>query len=319
MPRATPEPVYLVPGQGGDPRGALLDVHDASPAVRTVCEQVLDEIEGVLTTTGAPWSAVRRVLFDRSRSLRMESGVPQLAGYAISVIVGRLLSARLTPRAIVGQSFGEIAALVCAGAFDVADGTRAVCALNAAFRQSEGRGAMVLLPELGEAGCLRLLARARLPDLTLACVNAPDQTIVSGPVDAVEALLAFGGTTMTRLAVPYAAHHPALGEVADRFLRGLGPLRQRPLRVPVHSPVHGRVYDDRDDLRRALAGCVTQPVHLPGTLRRLGPGHQYIELSAGDALTRCVRATLPGARAVAPLAADRDWLVATADPATART
>ncbi|MGW0481297.1 ACP S-malonyltransferase [Nonomuraea sp. NPDC003214] len=302
-------PVFLVPGQGGDPRGALADVHDASPAVRAACDQVLDEIEAVIPDAGA---GLRRVLLDRSRSVRMEPGVPQLAGYAVSVVVGRALSARLTPYAIVGQSFGEIAALVCAGAFDVADGARAVRALNAAFRQVEGRGAMVLLPELGEEACLRLLDRARLPELRLACVNAPDQTIVSGPVEAVEALLAFGGTPMTRLAVPYASHHPALGAVAGRFLRGLRPLRQRPLRVPVHSPVHGRAYDDGEDLRRALAGCVTQPVRLPETLRRLGPGLRYVELSAGDAVTRCVRATLPGVRAFAPLAGDRDWLLATA-------
>ncbi|MFG2005268.1 ACP S-malonyltransferase [Spirillospora sp. NPDC048911] len=302
------ETVFVVPGQGGNPRGALLEVYRACAAAEAEAEQVLEPIQRALEGTGAG-PPLRTLLLSESRSVPARPGVPQLAGYTVSVVLGRLLTRALgPPAAIVGLSFGEIAALVCARAFDVADGTRAVCALNAAFAEVAGQGAMVLLPRVGEAECRRLLAATGRRDLVLACVNAPDQTVVSGPLDAIEALLARPSPPMVRLAVPYASHHPALTAVADRFRKGMSGLPQRRLRIPVHSPVRGRAYHDGDDLRQALADCVTNPLDLPGTLRRLGPGHRYVELGVGDALTRCVRKTLPGARALAPLGGDLAWL-----------
>jgi [acyl-carrier-protein] S-malonyltransferase len=310
LPSSADEPVFLVPGQGGDPRGALLEVCRASEAAAAEAEAVIEEIQ----QAAAAGSSIRAVLLAPPGSVPMEHGVPQLAGYAISVILGRLLAAITgPPAAIVGQSFGEIAALVCAGAFSVADGARAVDALNAAFRPVEGQGAMVLLPGTGEADCLALLAGSGISDVVLACVNSPDQTVVSGPSEAVEQFLALPGRKMIRLPVPYASHHPSLRPVRQRFLAGMRELRQRPLRLPVHSPVARRAYTDGDDLREALADCVVEPVYLPETLLSLrtgqpGAGRPFIELGTGDALSRCVQRTLPGAEVIAPLTGDPRWL-----------
>ncbi len=44
-------------------------------------------------------------------------------------------------------------------------------------------------------------------------------------------------------------------------------LPQRPLELPVHSPVRGRAYHDGDDLHRAMADCIVKPLRLPDTLR----------------------------------------------------
>ncbi|MEV6560913.1 acyltransferase domain-containing protein [Nocardia sp. NPDC051756] len=301
--------VFLVPGQGGDPRCALHDLYRADHGCRATIDDILDDIE---RASGGAGQGLREVLLSDTRSPAMAPGIPQLASYAISVVLDRVLTAAgFHPEVIVGQSFGEIAALVCAGVFDVPDGTRAVCALNAAFRGFEGRGAMVLVLA-SEPDTRRLLADVDRTDLVLACVNSPKQTIVSGPTDAIAALFDQPGDCprLVRLAVPYASHHPELVVVADRFRAGLRGTRQRPLRVPVHSPVGRRTYSDTDDLHEALVDCVTKPVDLAKALEHTGSRHDtlFIELGVGDGLCRCAHATLPSARTLAPLTGDLSWL-----------
>lgn len=304
--------VFLVPGQGGDPRCALHDLYHADSASRATVDAVLDDVERASDGAG---QGLREVLLSATETPVMAPGIPQLASYAISVVLDRVLTAAgFRPDVIVGQSFGEIAALVCAGVFDVPDGTRAVCALNAAFHGFEGRGAMVLVLA-SEPDTRRLLADVGRPDLVVACVNSPTQTIVSGPMDAIAALFDQPGDSprLVRLGVPYASHHPELVVVADRFRAGLRRTRQRPLRVPVHSPVGRRTYADTDDLHEALADCVTKPVDLVRALAHTGSQSDtlFIELGVGDGLCRCAHATVPSARTLAPLSGDLSWLTGT--------
>ncbi|WP_280267315.1 acyltransferase domain-containing protein [Nocardia wallacei] len=302
--------VYLIPGQGGDPRGALRPLYAADAAIAARIDAVLDRIESTASGSAA---GLRDALLGAQPARLPAAGLPQLAAYAVSVVLADVLAAAgITADAIVGQSFGEIAALVCAGVFDVEDGTRAVCALNAAFSGFEGRGGMVLVAASEEETRV-LLAGSGHPDLVLACVNTPHQTIVSGPSDAIEALFAHAaqGPRLIRLAVPYASHHPGLTVVAERFRAGLHGIPQRPLRVPVHSPVRRRSYSDGDDLHEGLVDCVVEPVYLPETLIRVAAGGpvRFVEVGVGDTLCRCARATVPHAATLAPLDRDLPWIV----------
>jgi [acyl-carrier-protein] S-malonyltransferase len=258
---------------------------------------------------------VSDILLAEDPSVPLVPGMRQIAEYAVSVVMHRILIAcGVRPKAVFGHSFGEIAALVCAGVFDVADGARAVSALNAECQSIVGQGAMVLV-EAGEEEVQRLLHAVGHPDLVMACINTPYETVVSGTAEAIAELFRKAdpkGPRLIKLPVPYASHHPRLAAVADRFSARLHALPQRQLRLPVHSPVRGGAYRDADDLHRALADVVIKPVRLPDTLhtlaaRGLGP---FIELGPSDALCRCVRATLPNAEAIAPLGDDLSWLLA---------
>lgn len=232
-------------------------------------------------------------------------GTSQLAHFAASVATAHALAATgITPDLIVGHSLGEFSAFVTAGAFTVAEGAHLVCALNDAYRPVIGEGAMVLI--LAEArGTQAMLADIGREDLAIACVNSPKETIVSGPRAAIAALRTVGDTRrLFELDVPYAAHHPSLQDIHRCFLDNTKDLRQRPLSVAVHSPVQRRPCSDADDFLLALADCITKPVYFAETVSHLAPVDQrlFIELGAGDTLSRCVRATLRGARTVVPLA-----------------
>lgn len=310
----TTSPVaFLVPGQGADPRGALNGLYRSAPHLQRVIDEVLDEVRAVSDSTGLQ---IQAALLDGPRDAPLDFGVPQLANYTISMVLARLLAlVGVRPQLVMGQSFGEIAALVCAGGLNLGDGVRAVCALNAAFRDVEGSGAMVLV-EASKHDTLRLLDDLDRPELVLACVNSPRQTIVAGPIDAITSLLAqpSGGPRLFRLPIPYASHHPGLLSVAERFRAGLGKVTQRPLQVPIYSPVARRNYTNSEDLREALVDCVIKPVDLPAALLHLesrGPW-LFIELGLGQTVCGCVRATIREARTWAPLSDDLSWLGDTA-------
>lgn len=306
--------IYLIPGQGGNPSGALRRLYGVGTDTAAIVDRVLADIEQAAHGNA---DGLRDVLLGDPETVLTGSGLPQLAGYAVSVVLAEVLtSVGIRPAGVIGQSFGEIAALVCAGSLDISGGTRAVCALNAAFRGFEGQGGMVLV-SAGEAATLRLLTEVDRADLVLACVNTPAQTIVSGPITAIEALFAAAGDRirLIRLAVPYASHHPSLTEVADRFRAGLRTVPWRSPRVRVHSPVRRRAYTETDDLSEALADCVVKPVYLPETLARVAESRQvrFVELGVGDMLCRCAKATLPGITTLAPLAGDLSWLTPRAE------
>ncbi|WP_438489750.1 acyltransferase domain-containing protein [Streptomyces sp. S186] len=234
-------------------------------------------------------------------------GTPQLALFCSSVAVHRALcSAGLAPDAVLGVSFGEIAALTAAGVFEVAEGARIACLLARQLACCEGGMTLV---GVGEADTEALLRRTGSPALALACVNAPDECLVSGPLPELrilEELAARQGVTAARLRLPFSSHHPALTGPADAFAAGIGHLAPRPARVPVHSAVHGGPYGPRDDVHRGLANCLIHPFRLPPVLRRISAGGRALILEAGtgQALTHSIRQTLPPevAGAHAPLA-----------------
>ena len=307
---ADSELIYLVPGQGGDPRGVLRALYQAEPWIRAAIDEVCSQVDPIGAQHGLP--PVGDVLLTE-HPIPLIYGMAPLAAFTASVTLHRiLLDADVRPTCVIGQSFGEIAALVCAGGLTVAEGATAACALNQAFRIALGKGGMVLL-RAPLADTEKILARLGRPDLVVACVDSPDETIVSGPNDAVNALLALRDRArdhglgalppLDRLAVPYASHHPDLTPVAARFRAGLEPLHQRPFTSRVISPVRRRAYADTDDLRDALADCVTKPVQLIEAFESLSVSDPlFIEIGVGAGLCRCARATLPGARTLAPLA-----------------
>ncbi|TDD15579.1 acyltransferase domain-containing protein [Actinomadura sp. KC06] len=278
-------------------------------AARAVAD-VLDAVQEGLPRTR--WPSMRTILLDDPAAYRAAArtpGVAQLAGYAASVAADRALrSGGVQPAYAVGQSFGEIAALVGAGAFAIADGARMAVSLVGVLAR-RGRGGGMGLLETGEdgpGGARAVIAAAAEPQVVVASVNAPSATVVAGPDGPLERVLdaARGrGVRAVRLAVPYLSHHPAMAGADDEWYTMIRRYPQRPLELPVHSPVRGRAYHDGDDLHRALADCIVKPVRLPEALRAVHAAGAtvFAEAGAGNALCRCARLTVPGARTLTPL------------------
>src|SRR5262249_13973233 len=121
----------------------------------------------------------------------------------------------------IGHSLGELAALHWAGALEA----------ESVLRLAAARGrAMADLP--GDAGAMASLAADRAAvealldgePVVIAGWNAPSQTVISGPVGAVEGLVDRArrcGWGATRLAVAHAFHSPLMAEAVEPMARAL--------------------------------------------------------------------------------------------------
>src|SRR4051812_30959606 len=104
----------------------------------------------------------------------------QLAIYALSVAITRLV----TPTegwvgVLMGHSLGEIAALQAGGAFTVSGGAELVAHRARALRAVDGHGGMLALA-CDARRAAAILDLVGSPDVAVAALNAPRQSVVSG-------------------------------------------------------------------------------------------------------------------------------------------
>ncbi len=131
------------------------------------------------------------------------------------------------PDAVIGHSMGEVTAAVVAGALSPADGLKVIGTRSKLMARLSGQGAMALL-ELGAEAGEKLVAD--YPDITVAVYAAPQQTVIAGPseqVDAVIAVVDAQGLLARRVEVDVASHHPTVDPILPELrsaLTGLTPM-----------------------------------------------------------------------------------------------
>ena len=129
--------------------------------------------------------------------------------FAVEVAMSEVWASRgVRPDVVAGHSVGSCAAAVVAGALSLEDGLALVV--------ERGR-LMGSLPEGGAMAALRLgVDEIELaPGAELAGLNAPDETVISGSVEGVEATLARHGGT--RLKVSHAFHSHRMDPILEAF------------------------------------------------------------------------------------------------------
>jgi phthiocerol/phenolphthiocerol synthesis type-I polyketide synthase A len=93
----------------------------------------------------------------------------------------------VSPDAVVGHSMGEVTAAVVAGALSLADGLKVIATRSRLMSRLAGQGAVALL-ELDAQASAALIAD--YPGVAVTVYSSPRQTVVSGPVQPVDAVIA---------------------------------------------------------------------------------------------------------------------------------
>jgi len=194
---------------------------------------------------------------------------------------------------LAGHSLGEFAALVAAGALGAEDGLRLVILRGRLMQQAaeaSGDGAMLAI----SGGQDIAAAIARQLELTVANENAPDQTVLSGRSDAIDAAASEAkarGLRAKRLAVAGAFHSSAMEQIVPEFEAALSAVDFAPPQTPVYSSLTAKPFKDP---RRELAAGLTNPVHWRSTLAALHSlgVRRFVEAGPGKVLTGLVRRNL---------------------------
>ncbi|KAK1185165.1 type I polyketide synthase [Streptomyces sp. NBS 14/10] len=281
---------FVFPGQGTQWPGMAVDLLTVSPAFRRAVDACAEAFEPYV-----PWSP--------EAVLRGAPGAPPLEGtdvvqptlFAVMVGLAELWRTHgVSPTTIVGHCIGEIPAAHLCGALSLSDAARVVIESSRAQATLSGSGALIAVAR-SEAQLLPLLRR--WPGrLTIAAVNGPMATVVSGERPAAGELLAElarAGVRAREVAIDIPAHTPLMAPLKDGLLDSLSSITAGPSRVPFHSSVIGGPLEtqglDAAYWYRNFADPVRFESVVTGLLRQ--GTRSFVELSPHPMLTMCVQAT----------------------------
>jgi [acyl-carrier-protein] S-malonyltransferase len=260
----------LFPGQGSQEVGMGRDVCEASPAARAVFATA----DAVL---GLPLS---RLCFEGPEEELRRTEIQQPALLATSIALLRALEeqAKPAPAFVLGHSLGEYSALVAAGALALEDALALVHARGRFMQEAvpAGRGAMAAVLGLGADAVAEACRRAAAGSggvVAPANLNAPEQTVIAGDVEAVARAVALAKEAGARrsVALPVSApfHCALMRPAAEKLAAELARVRFRAPAVPVVTNVEAEPNRDAARFAGLLERQVTAPVRFVECVRKL--------------------------------------------------
>ncbi|WP_455680441.1 SDR family NAD(P)-dependent oxidoreductase, partial [Streptomyces rubrogriseus] len=297
--------VFLFPGHGSQYASMGAGLYNRFRTYADALDEVLAALDANLerpladllfAEKGSPGAAL---LQDRTE-------FTQPALFAVEVALFRLVeSLGLRPDHLLGHSFGELAAAHVAGVLSLPDAARLITARGRVM-SALPPGSMAQIT----AGADEIEPTLE-PGVSIAALNAPGVTVVSGTPDAVERVVAHWrdrGRRSVRLPNRHAFHSAGLDGLLGEFAAVAEEVTCHPPTIPIVSGLTGEPAAG-EDLRSAdyWLRHARQPVRfLPGlrTLEQLG-AKTFVEIGPGRALTTLVKRSLPDAAASAPLRGPR--------------
>jgi acyl transferase domain-containing protein/NAD(P)H-dependent flavin oxidoreductase YrpB (nitropropane dioxygenase family)/NAD(P)-dependent dehydrogenase (short-subunit alcohol dehydrogenase family) len=259
---------FLFPGQGSQYPNMLAQVALTFPEVRRVLDRaeaiLAGRLERPLGRFLYPGSTFRPEMERADQEVITRADVAQPAIAAVSFGLSRLLeSLGVLPQFFAGHSFGEYVALCAAGAMDEDELLRLSHRRGAILREKTTLmpGGMAALDT--DADTAETII-ADLDGISVANSNAPNQTVIAGREDRLEAALKRcrdRGVRAQRLPVACAFHSPLVAPAREPLAQALAEARLRPPRRPVYSNVTAAGYtEDPDAIRDTLVDHLTSRV-----------------------------------------------------------
>lgn len=280
----TPGPVLVFPGQGSEWPGMCRTLLDHEPAFTAA----IDELEPLITAeTGV---SVRSLITDPAR---VTPEVVQPLLFATQLALQRMWASwGVTPAAVIGQSMGEVAAAVVAGALSMADAAAVICRRARIALQAGGGGMASVL--LDAERVEHAIAEAGADGVSIAVLAAPESTVISGDRDQVAALVAMfeqQQVSASLLSPNYASHCAHMDPVLPQIRQALAALTPVAPRIPFYTTTltdpRATVLPDAD----YWASNLREPVRFHDACRAaLHDGHRlFIECTPHPVAVRAIK------------------------------
>ena len=151
----------------------------------------------------------------------------------------------IRPSLLIGHSVGELIAAHVAGVFSLSDAAKLVCARGRLMHElAMSNGAMVSLEASQEEVRQALTALPQESLVSLAALNAPRQTVVSGDAVMVEQLsdhFSRSGRRVRKLETSHAFHSPHMDSMLTAFREVAAGLTYLSPAVPIISNITGQL------------------------------------------------------------------------------
>ncbi|MEO8057468.1 MAG: SDR family NAD(P)-dependent oxidoreductase [Burkholderiales bacterium] len=271
-----PRIAFLFTGQGAQYTGMARGLYAAAPVFRDTLDRCAALLAGKL----------ERPLFDvlfasePEASALDDTAYTQPALFALEYSLAALWrSWGVTPNVVMGHSVGEYVAACIAGVLSLEDAIGLIAERGRLMQSLPAGGAMaaVFAPEAQVAAALAVFGQR----VSVAAVNGPDQTVISGAADSVETLcreFTAAGVRCKPLVVSHAFHSPLVEPILDAFERAASTVHFAAPQLRLVSNLTGQV---------AVASEVTQPVYWRRHVReavRFGAGLQALAALRPDCI-----------------------------------
>lgn len=232
-PEATPV-AFLFPGGGAQYARMASGLYQEEPAFRTVIDECAALLRKHLSVD------VRQLLYPEPGAQTLDLERPQYALpalFAVEYAVATLLQSwGVTPTSMIGHSMGEYTAACLAGVMTLEQALGVVACRGALFEKL-APGGMLSVPLSADE-----VTRFMSPSLSIAAINRPNQCVVSGPVEAIEAMqaaLSSSEVEAVRVHIHVAAHSPSVDPILKEFSDFLRRQTFEAPRIPFLSNVTG--------------------------------------------------------------------------------
>ncbi|MFE1172375.1 SDR family NAD(P)-dependent oxidoreductase [Streptomyces sp. NPDC058773] len=280
---------FLFPGQGSQRTGMLGDLFLAFPELRGLLDDADPDCVAAMFPPAAftdGGRAAQQAALTDTRVAQPALGLASAAAHRLLTTLG------VRPDCTAGHSYGELTALWAAGAYDT----------PALLRLSTRRGEAILSAAGDDPGAMAAVVATpeRVRELTgdldvvVANHNAPEQSVISGPTDAVEgavAALRTAGAEARRLPVACAFHSPQLAAARDALATELHATEVAAPALPVWSGATARPYArTASAVRDTLAEQVAAPVRFVAQIEDMYAAgvRTFVEAGPGRVLTGLV-------------------------------
>lgn len=297
-----PGTVFVYSGQGSQWTGMGRQLLADEP----VFAAAVAELEPIFVAQAG--FSLRQVLAEGQPVTGIDRIQPLLVGVQLA-LTSLWRSYGVEPDAVIGHSMGEVTAAVVAGALSVTDGLRVICTRSRLMSRLSGQGAMALV-EFDAAATEALLVD--YPQVSVAVYASPGQTVIAGPpdqVDAVVAVVADADRLARRIEVDVASHHRIIEPILPELCLELADLDPDAPAIRLISTTSGP--DDDAPVFDAdhWAANLRNPVRFSQAIATAGADHgTFIEISPHPLLAHAISDTLGSGdhRIVSTLARDAD-------------
>ncbi len=253
---------FLFPGQGAQYPGMGKDLWEADSKVKDLFTLASDK-------TGVD---MRKLLFEGTEVELKATDKTQIAITLVNLSASLVLKERgLVPEGTAGFSLGEYAALHESGVISTEDIFAIVKARGDIMEKTSrkldspsGNPGMAAVMGLQLAQIREVLKAKNIGDVFAANYNSPEQIVVSGTFDGLNAaegaLKEAGAKRVIRLQVSGPFHCPLLKEAGEKLEEVLGKFTFKDPARPVYSNVTGKLITSGAEARKLCVSQITSTV-----------------------------------------------------------
>ena len=280
---------FVFPGQASQYPGMGKELADKYPAARGVFQEA-DKALGF---------SISKMCFEGTEEELKLTANTQPAILTVSVAAFRVLAEKgISADFVAGHSLGEYSALVAAGSLNFSDAVKLVRKRGTYMQEAvpAGQGSMAAIMGLSPTVVMDVCKRAAQGEVcSPANLNSPEQTVISGHVDAVKRAVEIASQSGAKRAVVLAVsapfHSTLMMPAQLKLEKDLAATKFADLKMPLVTNVDADTISKGEEASSALVRQVTMPVRWEESMRMLlDEGvNTFVEVGPGRVLTGLMR------------------------------